>query len=84
MADLTFLDTKQIPINRTKGTAANASDIFVGDWSQLLIGMRTQLQITMLTERYADTGEIGLVAWLRADVATAHDGAFAIIEGVTP
>ncbi len=84
VADLTFLDTKQIPINRTKGTATTASDVFLGDFSQLLMGMRTQLQITMLTERFADTGEIGLVAWLRADVATAHDGAFAIIEGVVP
>jgi len=84
LADLKMLTTKQLPITRTQGTATNASDIFVGEWQELLIEMRTELGIQILSERYADFGQIALLAWMRADIAVARPGGFAIIEGVTP
>jgi len=46
--------------------------------------MRTQVGIQLLDQRYSDTGEIAMLAWLRADVAVAHPGAFTVIQGVTP
>ena len=84
LTDLRMLITKQLPINLTQGTATNAADVFVGEWSELLLGLRTQVGIQILDQRYADTGEIAMLAWLRADVAVAHPGAFTIIQGVTP
>lgn len=40
------LSTNQIPTNL--GTGTNESDMFVGDFSQLLVGVRTDLQISIL------------------------------------
>lgn len=64
------------------GVGNNESSIFAGDWSKLIIGMRTQLQISVLRERYADTGHIGFVAYLRCDVAAEHEAAFTVLDGI--
>ena len=49
--------TTQEPVNRTQGTSVDASNVYyVGDWTQVCIGMRTDLQISVLSERYADSG----------------------------
>jgi HK97 family phage major capsid protein len=44
-------ETNQIPNTLTQGSSTLASDVFVGDWSQLYVGIRTQLQIQVLSER---------------------------------
>ncbi len=75
-------DTNQVPNNLTQGTSTTASDIFTADWRQLYVGVRTQLQITILGERYADTGQIGVLAWWRGDIAVARPKAFHVTSGV--
>lgn len=40
------------PAELTVGTSTDTSDVFTADWTQLMIGVRTQLQITILNERY--------------------------------
>ena len=55
-----------------------ATDVFVGDWSQLLIGQRLDFTVQTLTERYAENGQIGIVAHWRGDVAPARPRAFAV------
>ncbi len=79
---LPFLDTTQIPTNLTQGTSSLASDAWVADWSQLIIGVRTELQIIPLNERYADTGSLGFLAWWRGDFAVARPAAFNCIVGI--
>lgn len=76
--------TNQIPTNVTVGTSNNASYIFTAAWENLLIGMRTQFRLQVLTERYADTGQYGFVAWFRGDVQVAHPLAFVVDNGVLP
>jgi HK97 family phage major capsid protein len=76
--------TTSLPVNETQGTATNATRIIGGNWPQVLVGIRTQLQLTTLRERFMDTGEYGLVAWMRADVAVAQPGALSQIVGVVP
>ena len=70
--DVAALDryvSNQIP-SYTQGTMTNrATDLFVGDWTQLLIGQRLEFQLQTLTERYAENGQIGIVAHWRGDVA---------------
>ncbi len=56
--------------------------MFVGDWSQLLVGIRTSLQINVLHERYADTGQVGFLAWFRGDVAVGRAAAFDVTTGI--
>jgi HK97 family phage major capsid protein len=74
--------TNQVPVNLTQGASSAASDVFTADWSQLFVGIRTQLTIQVLGERYADTGDIGFLAWFRADVAVARPKAFDVLSGV--
>ena len=76
--------TNQIPVNLTVGTSTNCSDVFVGQWDQLFIGVRTELQLRFLAERYADVGEVAFLAMIRADVQLARPSAFTVISGIRP
>jgi HK97 family phage major capsid protein len=81
-AALDRLVTNQVPNNNTQGSASTASDAYVGQWDQLLVGIRTQVSIRSLQEKFVDTGELGFFAYLRADVQLAHPSAFTVIEGL--
>lgn len=77
------LSTSQVPLDLTTGTSGDTSDVFTADWTELFIGLRTGLQITLLTERYMpDAGQYGFVAWWRGDMAVARPRAFDVITGV--
>jgi HK97 family phage major capsid protein len=84
LAGVPVLTTTSLPVDEAQGTAANASSVFLGDWREVLVGMRTQLQISVLQERYADNGQIGFVLWMRGDVQMARPASMARIVGVTP
>lgn len=81
-ASLLRFTTTAIPKNLTHGTATTATEAYVGDFRQLLIGMRTQLRIEPLRERFADTGEVAWLSWLRIDVQLEHPKGFVVITGV--
>jgi HK97 family phage major capsid protein len=81
-APLEVYSSNQIPDNLTQGSADTASDMFVADWSQLLVGMRTELKIDTLVEAYAGTGQIGFLGWMRADCVVARPSAFDITVGI--
>lgn len=82
LANIPRYSTTQLPTNLTVGSSNVSSDIFTADWSKLLLGIRTDLQITPLRERYADDGLVGFIGWLRADVALARPAAFCVTTGV--
>jgi HK97 family phage major capsid protein len=82
IADLPFIPTNQIPINDTQGTSNAASKIIVGDFSQLMVGIRSELRIEILKERYADYLQMGFLCWLRADVQCKHPQSFSKVIGV--
>lgn len=84
LANVPILATMGIPVNQTQGTSNVASSAFLGDFSQVLVGIRTQLQITVLNERFAEYGQVGFVGWLRADVQVARPAALAKITGIKP
>ena len=75
--------TRSIPITVTTGTSTDTSYIFTADWSQLLIGVRTDFNLRFLGERFlADTLSYSFVAYLRADVALEQPSAFVVDSGV--
>lgn len=80
LAGLDRLPTTQVPTDL--GTGSDESEIHTGEWSELLFGVRTELQLGVLTERYADQGQIGIVAWARADMHVRHTEAFHVYTGV--
>lgn len=84
VSQVPMLTSTAVPLDDTQGTSTDASPMIVGDFSQLLIGIRTQLRIRVLQESFASNNQIGFLADLRADVAVAQPGAFSVIEGITP
>jgi HK97 family phage major capsid protein len=80
---LPMLTTKSIPINVTTGTSTDTSYIFTADWSNLLVGIRTDFTLRFLGERYlADNLQYAFLAYLRADVQLAQPAAFVVDTGV--
>lgn len=79
-------ETNQVPNTLTVGTATGTtSDAFIADWSQLLVGVRPSgLSVQVLDQRYADTGQVGFLAWWRGDVAVARASAFYVATGILP
>lgn len=84
IADVPMLHTSSIPVDETHGTAENASRIIVGDFRQMMLGMRSQLRIEVFREMHADRHQIAIIAWIRGDVQIAQPTAFAQITGVIP
>lgn len=77
LADTPWLVTNAIP-SFTRGTmTSRATDVFAGDFSQVLIGQRLGLEVRVLTERYAENGQVGLLAYWRGDVQVARPAALA-------
>jgi HK97 family phage major capsid protein len=77
------LTTKQVPVNLTVGSSSDCSEVYTGQWDQLMLGVRTDFQLLFLRERYiADTLSYAFLAYLRADVQVAQPAAFAVDTGV--
>lgn len=81
IADVPLMHTTSLPIVEAPGTA---SRIIMGDFTQLMIGVRTSLRIEVLRELYAGNLQYGYLAHLRADIGLAHPEAFAMVTGIVP
>jgi len=88
VANLKRLFTNSIINTRTQGTSNDCSEAYVGDFSKLLFGMRTELVLEV--SRVANVGatsmfstmQIAIRAYLRADVQLARAGAFRVVQGI--
>jgi HK97 family phage major capsid protein len=80
--------TNSTPINLTHGAAVTASDAILGDFSQMIIGMRTDLQIEITRLGGGASGSafqnlsVWIRAYLRADVVLAHPEFFCVLDGI--
>ncbi|MBA7576780.1 hypothetical protein ES708_18622 [subsurface metagenome] len=76
--------TNQIGISDTQGTKTNGSKAYVGDFTQVLVGLRSGLQI----ETSRDAGDafkkvqLGIRAIMRLDSCLIRPSAFTVIEGI--
>lgn len=82
LSGLNMLTTSQIPNTLTVGTSSDCSEIYLGDFSKLVLGMREQLSIQVMEEAFADYGQIGFMCHVRMDVAALYPSAFAVVTGV--
>lgn len=82
IANIPQLATTAIPING--GAGSNEGLLFAGDWRKLMIGIRTDIRIEILRERYAENMQYGFLCHLRADIAAEHEQAFTVLDGITP
>jgi HK97 family phage major capsid protein len=78
--------TNQLPTNLVTGTSNDTSEAYLGAWTNCLVGLRTELgmRVKVLDQRFADNLQVGLLCWIRADVALAHAEAFTVIQGIRP
>ncbi|MCB5201815.1 phage major capsid protein [Neorhizobium sp. T786] len=82
IADVPMYSTNDIPSN--SGPGNNESVIIAGDWRKLMIGMRNEITIEVLRERYASTMEVGFLCWMRFDIAAEHEQAFTVLRNIIP
>ena len=68
----------RIPSGMTQGIGTLMADVFAGDFTQLIIGQRLDLQLQTLTERYAEQGQVNIVATWRGDIALARPRGVAV------
>jgi HK97 family phage major capsid protein len=82
LAGYSLASTQNVPSNLTKGGGTALSALIFGDWSQLLIGFWSELDI--LVNPYESTayskGNVQVRAMATADVAIRHALAFAAIN----
>jgi len=79
---LKFIATSQIPTNLTVTTSTDCSEIFVGDFTQLVLGVREDVSIMVADQLFATTGQIAFVCHARVDIALVHAAAFCKITGI--
>lgn len=76
-----MMTTTSLPIDG--GAGSNESQIIAGDFSRLLLGIRSDVRVEILkTSAYSGNLQYTLLAYLRADVAVTHPGAFYTLTGV--
>jgi HK97 family phage major capsid protein len=81
--------TNQIPITQTQGTATTASSAFVGDYKNIVLGMRKQLTIDIAASGVG-SGSVDVFSsvetlirgYLRIDVAVLRENHFTWIKGI--
>ena len=82
LSDIAQFESNQIP-SYTKGTMANvATDLFVGDWSQLLIGTRLEFSLRPLPDLFAGSGQVGVMIFGRYDIQVARSTAFSVYRAL--
>lgn len=76
--------TNAIPITLTAGTSTDCSEAYVGDFRELLIGLRTsfRLEVSRVEKDSFEKLQIAVRAYLRADVQLAHAAAFTVVTGI--
>lgn len=81
-----FFETTQLPTNLTKGTGTTLSEVYFGNWSELIIGMWGGLEL--LASNVAADGTTGAFVrnqvWIRAimevDTAVRNAASFCLIN----
>ncbi len=81
LEEIPWLTTTSIPTDGGVGT--DESTIIAGDFTKLLVGIRSDIRVEVLkTSAYASNLQYTLLAHMRADVAVTHAAAFHTITGV--
>jgi HK97 family phage major capsid protein len=75
-----ILETAKVPYGASPLTG---SAFYTGDFTNLMLGVRMELELNLLRERFVEYGQVGIAAWYRCDVQVAHPGAFDIVTGVS-
>lgn len=82
LQDTRFLVSTAVPNNLGVGT--NESAIFLGDFRDLLLGIRREASVKVLEiQSYADNLVLEFVAFARVDFVATRPASFCVLRGVT-
>ena len=84
LADWQFLMTSNISITETQGTAVNASTLYMGEWSQMMLGFRTEMTVEVARELFRGNYQYGFFGHLRMDMQVTHPESFGRLIGIIP
>src|SRR5262245_15144811 len=84
LADWRVLMSANVSIAETQGSASTASTLYMGDWSQMMLGFRTQMQVEIARELFRGNYQYGYFGHLRFDMQTAHPESFGRLIGIIP
>jgi len=84
LRDIPFLETTNVPVDESHGAANDASRIVTGNWEDLVIGLRSEMRVELLRERYADSYQFGFLVHMRVDAIPARNESFGQITGIIP
>jgi len=79
--------TNQVGITDIKGTSSIASKAYIGDFKQVLVGIRKSLEIETTRSGGTDTFtkcQLRIRARMRFDIAIMRENFFSVIEGIKP
>jgi len=76
--------TANMPIDESQGTASDASSIIMGNFTHLMWGVRTSMNVRKLDQLYAANGQVGIKCYTRVDFQIDNVKQFAKIIGVIP
>ena len=69
-------------IQTDAGAGNNESNAYVGNFRNLLIGLRNDVRVEVLRERFAENHQYAFVAHMRFDIAISHAASFHKITGI--
>jgi HK97 family phage major capsid protein len=84
LSDLNRLVTSAMPITETQGTATDASTVLLGDFSQVLLGVRSGIVVEASRDAGFSTLEVWVRVHARMDVAIVRADHLVEIIGVIP
>lgn len=82
--DVRFLETSKVPTNQTQGTANNAASIVMGDFSDLVYGLRQGIRLEFIKNGYWKKMEAVFLIHARVDVAVLREESFVALKGIIP
>lgn len=74
--------TSQVPNTLTVGSSTDCSEIYLGDFTQMLMMLREGLSVQRADQLYAANGQVGFICHVRADFSVMYPSAFALVTGV--
>ena len=71
-----------MPINEVHGGASTASSVFLGDWSQMMLGFRTEMTVEVARELFRGNYQFGFFGHLRMEMQLTHPESFGRLIGI--
>ena len=75
-----ILTSTAIPVDG--GAGSDESTIFMGDFSRLILGVRSEIRVEIVRDLFAANHQLAFIAHMRGDIAVSHAEAFHTTTGV--